>query len=85
MHYKVFRDAGRGRSDFGWLDSRHSFSFGGFHDSERMGFGPLRVINDDRVAGGGGSSPRWHRMNRPAFDAACGRGGGEGDRHASSS
>lgn len=34
-------------SDLGWLNSHHSFSFGGHYDPERMGFGPLQVVNDD--------------------------------------
>ena len=57
----VRKSAERGQTRFSWLDSRHSFSFGDYRDPVHVHFGPLRVINDDRIHGGGGFAPHSHR------------------------
>ena len=57
---QITRSNERMHTKIDWLESRHSFSFGGHYDPERMGFGPLRVVNDDHVAPSGGFPSHPH-------------------------
>lgn len=58
---RLRKSADRGRAQLGWLDSRHTFSFGDYYDRQHMGFGPVRVINEDRVQPGKGFGTHSHR------------------------
>ena len=58
---EIRRSEQRGPTRFGWLESRHTFSFGHYYDPSHMGVSALRVINDDRVTPGAGFAPHSHR------------------------
>jgi quercetin 2,3-dioxygenase len=60
MKKVIHRADDRGVAHHGWLHARHSFSFAGYHDAEKVHFGALRVLNDDIIAGGGGFPTHPH-------------------------
>lgn len=61
MQHRIRRAGERGMADLGWLKSAHSFSFAQYHDPQWIQFGPLRVINEDRVAPGQGFDTHGHQ------------------------
>src|ERR1041384_2003099 len=58
--YRILKAETRGHSNHGWLESFHSFSFGGYYNPQRMNFGALRVLNDDQVEAGHGFDSHPH-------------------------
>jgi len=58
---KIRKAEDRGQANLGWLASQHTFSFGHFYDPDHMGFGPLRVINEDQVRPGAGFDTHGHQ------------------------
>ena len=69
----VRRSTDRGHFNHGWLDTYHSFSFGGYQDQGHMGFCALRVINEDFVAAGAGFGTHGHREDGDCHLCARGR------------
>jgi len=60
MKISIQKASERGGANHGWLDAKHYFSFGGYHNPDKVHFGLLRVLNDDKIAGGGGFPTHPH-------------------------
>jgi quercetin 2,3-dioxygenase len=60
MKMTIHRSGDRGAANHGWLNAKHSFSFAGYHNPDKVHFGALRVLNDDIIAGGGGFPTHPH-------------------------
>jgi redox-sensitive bicupin YhaK (pirin superfamily) len=60
MMFELRKANERGSANFGWLNAKHTFSFGHYYDVNHMGFGPLRVINEDRIKPEGGFATHGH-------------------------
>lgn len=60
MKKEIYRSEDRGRAEYGWLHAKHSFSFGNWYDPDKMGFGVLRVLNDDIIEPGQGFGTHPH-------------------------
>lgn len=60
MNYQFLKSENRGGANHGWLNTKHSFSFAGYHDENRIHFGALRVFNDDIITGGTGFGKHPH-------------------------
>lgn len=60
MQYIIHKSNSRGSADYGWLKTNYSFSFAEYYDENRMGFGALRVLNDDTITGGKGFGAHPH-------------------------
>ncbi len=59
-NYSIIKADSRGHADHGWLNTHHSFSFANYYDPQRVNFGALRVLNDDRIAAGEGFGKHPH-------------------------
>jgi len=60
MDYSIIKAKSRGYANHGWLEAIHSFSFAGYYNPDRMGFGMIRVLNDDKISGGMGFGMHPH-------------------------